>query len=85
MGSTLVDSGNQQSHAVWPLAVDLGVDLSLLTNHIDERAEGHGAAVGQAVAETLLLHEVGQDTGIGCETGNGDTGMFVDGKELLLV
>lgn len=35
--------------------------------------------------ETLLLHEVGEDTSVGCETGDGDADMFVDGKQFLLV
>lgn len=85
MGPALVDAGDEEADAVGSLAVALGVGLGLLPNHVDEGADGHGAAVGEAVAETLLLHEVGEDAGVRGEAGDGDAGVFVDGEELLLV
>jgi len=33
----------------------------------------------------LLLHEVGEDAGVGGETGEGDTEVFVDDYDLFLV
>lgn len=85
VGAGLVDAGNEQADAIGALAVDLGVDLGLVANHADEVADGHGAAVGQAVAEALLLHKVGEDAGVGCEAGDGDAGVLVNVEQLLLV
>lgn len=85
MGAALVHSGNEKTNTVRPLSVNLGVDLGLLANHVDEGAERDGAAVGESMAEALLLHEVGENASIGGKAGNGDAGMFVDVKEFLLV
>jgi hypothetical protein len=37
------------------------------------------------VREALLLHEVGEDAGVGCEAGDGDANVLVNGEEFLLV
>lgn len=81
----LVDAGNQQADTVGALAVHLGVDLGLFANHVDECADGHGAAVRQSVAQALLLHEVGEDAGVGSQTGDGDADVFVNVEEFLVV
>lgn len=81
----VVDAGDQKTDTVGSLAVVLRVDLRLGSNHVDEGPHGHVAAVREAVAEALLLHEVGEDARVRGETGDGDADMFVDGKELLLV
>ena len=47
--------------------------------------ERDGAAVGQARGERLLLHEVGEDTGVGGQAGEGEAQVLVDGDDLLLV
>jgi len=39
------------------------------------------AAVGQARGERLLFHEVGEDPGVGCEAGEGETKVLVDGND----
>lgn len=83
--AALVDARHQESDAVGPLAQMLGVLLGLLAEEVDEVAEGHVAAVGQAVAEALLLHEVGEDAGVRGEAGDGDADVLVDGEEFLLV
>lgn len=85
MRTSLVHASNQQADTIWSLTIYLGVDLGLFANHVDEGAERDGAAVGETVAKTLLLHEVGEDASIRCQAGNGDAGMLVDGKEFLLV
>lgn len=85
MRARLVDAGNQQAHAVGALAVHLGVDLGLFANHVDECADGHGAAVRQSVAEALLFHEVGEDAGVGGQTGDSDADVFVNVEEFLVV
>jgi len=83
--AVLVDAGDQQAHTVGALSVVLGVDLSLRPDQIDQGPHGHAAAVGQAVAQALLLHEIGEHTRIRCEACNGDSDMLVDGEELFLV
>lgn len=47
--------------------------------------QGNGAVVRQAGCERLLLHEVGENAGIGGETSKGDTEMGIYGDDLLLV
>jgi hypothetical protein len=63
----------------------LGIGLSSVTNRGDKAFERDGAAVGEAGGERLLLHEVGENTGIGGETGKGKTKMLVDSNNLFLV
>jgi hypothetical protein len=85
VGTTLVDTSDKEADTVGSLAVDLSVDLGLFTDHVDEGAEWHSAAVSEAVTEALLLHEVGEDARVGGEASDGDAGVLIDGEELLLV
>ena len=63
----------------------LGVRLRAVTDGRDEAFEGDGTAVGQARGEGLLLHEVGKDTGVGCQAGERETEVLIDGDDFLLV
>jgi hypothetical protein len=63
----------------------LSVCLCAVTNRRDEAFEGDSAAVGEAGGERLLLHEVGEDSGIGCQSGEGEAEVLVDGNNFLLV
>ena len=85
MGSSCVDTGNQQTHAVGSAAVLLGVGLGAVGDARGDVGEKNGAVVCEARGEGLLAHEVGEDTGIGGETGEGDAVVGVDGDDLLLV
>ena len=85
MWTGLVDARDQEPDAVGPLAVVLRVGLRAVADGGDEAFEGDGAAVGQARGERLLFHEVGEDPGVGCEAGEGETKVLVDGDDFLLV
>ncbi len=71
--------------AVGPLAVVLRVDLCLFADQLDQRPHGHRAAVGQAMAQTLLLHEVGEHARVRRQARDGDADVLVDQEELFLV
>jgi hypothetical protein len=47
--------------------------------------DGKGAAECEAAGEGLRFQEVGEDAGVGCEAGEGEAEMFVDGYDLLLI
>jgi hypothetical protein len=47
--------------------------------------EGDGSCIGQATGEGLLLHEVGEDAGVGGEAGESDAVVAVYLDDLLLV
>lgn len=85
MRSLCIDTGDQQSHTIWSSSVLLGVDLRPVGDAAGDLGEGNRAVVGQARGERLLLHEVGQDAGVGGETGEGDTEVGVYRDDLLLV
>jgi hypothetical protein len=85
MRSRLIDTRNKEANAVGPLAVVLGVGLGAVADGGDEALERDGAAVGQAGTEGLLLHEVGEDAGVGGEAGEGEAEVLVDGDYFLLV
>ena len=85
MRALCVDAGNEQAHAVGSPAVLLRVGLGTVCDAGGDLGEGDGAVVGEAGCEGLLLHEVGEDTGVGGETGEGEAIVRVDGDDLLLV
>ena len=85
MRTSFVDAGDKETHTVGPLAVVLGVGLCAVADTGDEAFEGDGAAVGEAGGERLLLHEVGEDAGVGGEACQRETEVLVDGDDFLLV
>lgn len=85
MRAGIVHAGDEETNAVGALSVVLRVDLGFGADHVDEGADGHVAGVGEAVAEALLLHKVGEDAGVRGEAGDGDADVLVDGEEFLLV
>ncbi len=66
MGTSFVNACYQQSNAIRTLAVVLRVGLCTVADGGDEAFERNGTAVGEAAGERLLLHEVGEDSGVGC-------------------
>ncbi len=85
MWASLIDTCYQQSHAVGPLTVVLGVGLCAVANGGDEALKGDGATISEAGGEGLLFHEVGEDAGVGGETSEGEAEVFVNGDDFLLV
>ena len=80
-----VDARDQQPDAVGPLAVLLCVELRAVGDARGDVGEEDGAVVGQARGEGLLLHEVGEDAGVGGEARERKTIVGVDGDDFLLV
>lgn len=80
-----VDAGDQEADAVGPVAVVLGVCLGAVADARGDLADGDGARVGETVGEGLLLHAVGEDTGVGGEAREGDAQVRVYGDDLFLV
>jgi len=85
MGTRLVDARNQEADAVGSLAVVLRVGLRTVADGGHEALERDGAAVRQARGQRLLLHEVGEDAGVGGEAGEREAEVLVDGDDFLLV
>lgn len=85
MRSSCVYACDQQTDTVGSAAVLLGVCLCAVGDAGGDVGEEDGAVVGQARGEGLLAHEVGEDAGVGGETGKGDAVVGVDGDDLLLV
>ena len=85
MRARLVDAGDQQADAVWPLAVVLRVGLRAVGDGVDGAGDGEGAPVGQARGEGLRFQEVGEHAGVGGEAREADADVGVDGDDLLLV
>ena len=85
MRALCVNAGNEQAHAVGSPAVLLRVGLGTVCDAGGDLGEGDGAVVGEAGCEGLLLHEVGENAGVGGETGEGDTKVGIYRDDLLLV
>ena len=85
MRTRLVNACNEEAYSVRAFAVVLGVGLGAVADGRDEAFERDGTAVGQARGEGLLLHEVGEDAGVGGEAGEGEAQVLVDGDDFLLV
>ena len=69
MRSKLVYASHQEPYAVWPLAVVLCIRLRAVANHVDYSFDWDWSAVCHLRGERLLLHEVGQHSGVGGQTG----------------
>ncbi len=78
MGSGFVHACDEESDTVWSLAIVLGIGLGAVTDERDEPGDGDCAAVGEAGREGLLFHEVREDAGVGGETGETESKVFVD-------
>ena len=63
----------------------LRIGLRAVADHVDDALDGDGAAVGHFRGEGLLLHEVGEDAGVGGEAGEGDGEVVIDADDFLLV
>lgn len=85
MRPRLVNAHDDKSNTVWALAVVLGVGLGAVADGGDSALDGERAAVCQARGERLRLEEVGEDAGVGGETGETETEVRVDRDDLLLV
>ena len=85
MRTSLVDTRNQQTDTVGALSVVLRVDLGFIGDSVDDACDGDRTVVEQARGHGLLSHEVGEDTGVGGETGKRYTEVSVDANDLLLV
>ena len=85
MGAGFIHSRNEQTNTIWPLSVLLRVCLGAVGDLVDDAVDGEGAAVGHTGAETLLLHVVGENAGVRCETGDSDAHVRVDFDNLLLI
>lgn len=85
MGAGLVDAGNEETHSVWSFTVVLGICLGAVADGSDEAFDGDGAVVGHAGGERLVFHEVGEDAGVGGETGERESNVFIDGDYFFLV
>jgi len=85
MRARLIDASNQEADAVGSFAVVLGVGLRAVADGGNEALERDGAAVRQARGQRLLLHEVGEDAGVGCEAGEREAEVLVDSDDFLLV
>jgi len=80
-----VGAGDQEPDTVGAPAVVLRVGLRARPDLRHDVGEGDGAGEGQARGEGLLLHVVGEDAGVGGETGEGEAVVSVEGDDLFLV
>lgn len=78
MGASFVNAGNKEPDTVRTTAVMLGVDLGFIGNGVYDAGYRDGAVVEEAGGHGLLAHEVGEDAGVGGETGEGDAKVGVD-------
>lgn len=78
MGASFVDTGNKESDTVRTTTVVLGVDLGFIGDGVYDAGYRDGAVVEEAGGHGLLAHEVGEDTGVGGEAGEGDAEVGVD-------
>lgn len=85
MGAPRVHAGDQQAYTVRSASVLLRVGLRAVGDARGDVGEEDGAVVCQARGEGLLAHEVGEDAGVGGETGEGNAIVRVDGDDFLLV
>ena len=85
MRAGFVDAGDEETNAVGALAVVLRVHLRFIGDGVDDAGDGDWTVVEEARGHGLLPHEVGEDTSVGGETGEGDAEVTVDADDLLLV
>lgn len=81
----LVNAGDEEADPVRSLSVVLCVRLGTVTNLGYQAFDGDGARVGHLGREALLFHKVGEDTGVGGETGEGDAKVVIYADDFLLV
>ena len=81
----LINARNQESDTVGPTPVVLSVDLSFVSDRVNDSVDRDGAVVEEAGGHGLLAHKVGEDSSIGGEAGEGNTEMCVDTDDLLLI
>lgn len=67
------------------MPTELRIPLRASGDLIDDAFNRNRAAVGQFRGKGLLFHKVREDTGVGSETGEGETKVGVEGEDLLLV
>ena len=85
MRTRFINTGNKQSHTIRPLSVLLSVELGTVTDLRDDAVHGDGTTVGHSGTEGLLLHEVGEHTGVRRQTGDSHAHMRVDFNDLSLI
>jgi len=80
-----VGAGDQETHAVGASPVVLRVGLGTGADLRHDVGEGDRASESEAGGEGLLLHVVGEDAGVGGETGEGEAVVRVERDDLFLV
>ena len=85
MWPRLVNTSYEKTHAVWTLPSHLRVPLRALGDLVHDAFQRDGAAVGHLRGEGLLLHEVGEDAGVGGEAGEGEPEVGVELDDFFLV
>lgn len=85
MGPGSIDTRDEEAYAVRTSAVVLRVSLCARGDLADDAIERDRACESETGRKGLLLHVVGEDTGIGGEAGKRDAIVRVDGNDLLLV
>lgn len=78
MWTSLVNAGYEESYAVGTPAVVLRVDLGFISDGVDDAGDWNRSVVEETGGHGLLAHEVGEDTGVGGEAGEGNTEVGVD-------
>lgn len=85
MWALCVYSGNEQTYAIWSLAVVLCVCLCTVANSRCDFGKCDGSVVSQSRGEGLLFHEVGEHARVGGKTGEGNAIVRVDFDDFALV
>jgi len=85
MRAFCVDASNEQAYPIRPPSILLRVGLRAVRDAGRDLSEGDSAVVRQARGQRLLLHEVGENTGVRGETSEGYAIVRVDFDNLLLV
>jgi hypothetical protein len=85
MGPFRVDARDEKTHTIGSPAIFLRVALGAIADALGDFRERDGARVSQPAGEGLLLHEVGEDAGVGSKAGESDAIVAVYFDDLLLV
>ena len=85
MRACRIGAGDQETNTVRAAPVVLRVGLCARPDLRHDVGEGNGAGEGEARGEGLLLHVIGEDAGVGGETGEGEAVVRVEGDDLFLV
>ena len=73
MCSSLVHTCYQQPYTIGTFPEHLSGGLRAVTDLSDDPLNGDGTAIGHFRGERLAFHEIGEDAGIGGETGESET------------